>query len=293
MQDVSVLNNHLRPVSSRPSHKLILVRHGESQWNDSNLFCGWCDVPLSHRGEIEAENAGKLILEKTSLHPVSIYTSFLDRSIESAHIIASTLFPDYTTNPARYETKFVSSWKLNERHYGALQGLDKSQVLKEVGPEKYMFWRRSYDGVPPLAESSGSAGAIEARVSDPEILKYSTIATAKYKGVDQDELPRGESLEMVLQTRVRPYFEEVIRPDLLGTKDAECILVVAHGSTIRSLIKYLYNVSNENIQRLNIPTGSPLLIDVDENCVPVNEYTYLDPSGAKAGAEKVKNQGFH
>lgn len=258
---------------------LVVVRHGESLWNNANLFCGWSDVPLTAKGEAEARRAAQLIAH-TGLRAVAVYTSTLRRSMDTAAIIVSAL----DLQP----TVLTASWKLNERHYGALQGLDKARVLRMVGEQRYAHWRRSYTGVPPLSGSTEMPSP-----TDPTILSYATVDEARYALLlgPHESLPRGESLQMALDSRVRPYFQEVILPRLLATTLDECVLVVAHGSTLRGLLKHLYTISDASILEVNIPNGSPMVISVGADGLAVGDYTYLDPEGARRGAEKVRNQG--
>ncbi|ANZ76410.1 BA75_03853T0 [Komagataella pastoris] len=242
-------------------YTIILVRHGQSQWNRSDKFCGWKDVHLSTEGARQAEYSGRLIRE-SGIIPTVLHTSRLTRSCQTGNIILEQLNRQYID--------IYRSWRLNERHYGALQGRFKSDVLKEVGKEKYMEWRRAYEGCPPLLE--------EADHDD------------RYKDVDQSELPRGESLKMVLE-RFLPYVNGVLIP-LLEKDPSEIPLLSVHGSIVRALLKHWFSISDEDISGLNIPNAIPLVITLDKNFRPIGEYRYLDPQSAYVEANKVAHQGF-
>lgn len=244
--------------------RLILVRHGESEWNNLNVFCGWVDVSLTDKGRQQAGNAGKLMKESSyGLKPKMIFTSKLSRAIQTSNIIAAQI--------DRVWIDIVKSWKLNERHYGLLQGRKKSEVLQEVGKEKFMFWRRAYNGCPPSI-SNICANYIDERYFD----------------VDPLELPEAESLHMVVN-RVEPFFHECIKRRLLKGED---ILVITHGSVVRLFIKFLSKVSDNDIQHVNIPNAIPLVYLFDKNLEVVDDYVYLDVLAAKLGAKEVENQGL-
>ncbi len=244
-------------------HTLILLRHGNSEWNTKNLFTGWVDVDLSEQGVQEAKYAGEL-LAKSGLKPDILYTSRLLRAIKTANIaleVAGQLWLDVKR-----------SWRLNERHYGALQGKDKAQTLEEYGPEQFKLWRRSFDVPPPAIDPASPY----AQTNDP-----------RYAGLG-DDLPSNECLKDVI-ARFLPYWESDIKPDLASGKT---VLITAHGNSLRALVKHLDNISDDAIADLNIPTGIPLVYELDENFVPiVAGGVYLDPEAAAAGAAAVANQG--
>jgi len=243
---------------------LVLLRHGESEWNSKGLFTGWVDVPLSSTGADEARGAGRL-LQDAGLHPDVLYTSVLTRAIQTANIALETA--DLLWLPVR------RSWRLNERHYGALQGKDKAQTRDEFGDEQFMIWRRSYDvPPPPIADD------------DP----YSQAGDARYALLPPELLPRTECLKDV-QARLLPYWYDNIVPDLTAGKT---VLVTAHGNSLRALVKHLDGIGDSEIAGLNIPTGIPLLYELDDSFRPTQPGgRYLDPQAAAEAAEAVKNQG--
>ncbi|MEO6826317.1 MAG: phosphoglyceromutase [Microbacteriaceae bacterium] len=241
---------------------LILLRHGQSEWNQKNLFTGWVDVGLTDTGAAEARRAGELLLE-AGLAPDILYTSVLTRAIQTANLtleVAGRLWIDVKR-----------SWRLNERHYGALQGKDKAQTLAEYGPEQFQTWRRSYDVPPPPIDDDSEFS----QVHDP---RYASLGNA---------LPRTECLKDVIQ-RMLPYWESEINPDLAAGK---VVLVTAHGNSLRGLVKHLDGISDEDIAGLNIPTGIPLVYQLDEAGRPLGPGQYLDPAAAAAGAAAVAAQG--
>ncbi|GHB68242.1 phosphoglyceromutase [Flexivirga endophytica] len=245
------------------TYTLVLLRHGESEWNAKNLFTGWVDVPLSAKGRAEAVHGGELIAESGVL-PDVVHTSLLRRAISTAGVALDTA--DRHWIPVR------RSWRLNERHYGALQGKDKKATLAEFGEEQFMTWRRSFD-VPPPAIEAGS--------------EFSQDADPRYADLG-DELPATECLKDVI-ARFLPYWEQSIVPDL---QDGKTVLVAAHGNSLRALVKHLDGISDDDIVGLNIPTGQPLVYRLDEDLKPtVPGGEYLDPVAAKAAAEAVANQG--
>ncbi|NYI07553.1 phosphoglyceromutase [Allostreptomyces psammosilenae] len=245
-------------------YKLILLRHGESEWNAKNLFTGWVDVDLNEKGEKEAERGGQLLAE-AGLLPDVLHTSLLRRAIRTAQIALDRA--DRHWIPVR------RSWRLNERHYGALQGKDKKQTLEEFGEEQFMLWRRSYD-VPPPELSDGA--------------EFSQSDDPRYAALPPEIRPRTECLKDVVH-RMLPYWYEGIVPDLL---DGNTVLVAAHGNSLRALVKHLDGISDKDIAGLNIPTGIPLLYELDADFRPVVEGgRYLDPEAAAASIEAVKNQG--
>jgi 2,3-bisphosphoglycerate-dependent phosphoglycerate mutase len=241
---------------------LILLRHGNSDWNQKNLFTGWVDVRLSELGVTEARRAGELLAD-SGLKPDILYTSVLTRAIQTANLALEVA--DRLWIPVK------RSWRLNERHYGALQGLDKAETLEKFGPEKFMEWRRSFDvPPPPLADDA----------------EYSQVDDERYAGID-GEIPRTESLKLVIE-RMLPYWESDITKDLgLG----KTVLVTAHGNSLRALVKHLDHIDDADIAELNIPTGIPLVYELDDNFAPVKPGEYLDPEAAAAGAAAVANQG--
>lgn len=245
------------------TYTLVLLRHGESEWNAKNLFTGWVDVPLSEKGLAEAVAGGEL-LKKEGLLPDVVHTSLLRRAIMTANLALDAA--DRHWIPVR------RSWRLNERHYGALQGLDKAATRSTYGDEQFMLWRRSFDTPPPAIEP----GSEYSQDTDP---RYADIG---------DELPLTECLKDVI-ARFLPYWEDGIKPDLA---DGKTVLVAAHGNSLRALVKYLDGISDEDIAGLNIPTGQPLVYELDEKFQPIEKGgRYLDPVAAKAAAEAVANQG--
>ena len=242
---------------------LILLRHGESEWNALNLFTGWVDVRLSAKGEAEAARGGKLLAER-GLLPAVVHTSLLRRAIHTSQLALDAC--------DRHWIPVKRSWRLNERHYGALQGKDKAQTLAEYGEEQFTLWRRSFDTPPPLIEKGA---------------KYSQDADPRYAGLGSD-LPMTECLKDVV-VRMVPYWEQEIVPDL---KEGKVVLVTAHGNSLRALVKHLEGISDEDIAGLNIPTGIPLLYELDEQMRPVKKGgEYLDSAAAAAAITAVANQG--
>jgi 2,3-bisphosphoglycerate-dependent phosphoglycerate mutase len=243
---------------------LVLLRHGESEWNSKGLFTGWVDVGLSATGADEAANAGRL-LRDVGIRPDVLYTSVLSRAIQTAHIALQTA--DLLWLPVR------RSWRLNERHYGALQGKDKAQTREEYGDEQFMLWRRSYDIPPPPMPDD-----------DP----MSQAGDPRYALLPPELLPRTECLKDV-QWRLLPYWYEFIVPDLAA---GQTVLVTAHGNSLRALVKHLDGIGDEDIAGLNIPTGIPLVYELDASMRPIEAGgRYLDPQAAAEAAEAVKNQG--
>jgi 2,3-bisphosphoglycerate-dependent phosphoglycerate mutase len=252
-------------------HRLVLLRHGESVWNSSGLFTGWVDVGLSERGAAEATAAGEL-LARAQLLPDVVHTSVLARSIATAELALAAA--DRRFIPVR------RSWRLNERHYGALQGKGKEEIRLEFGEEQFMLWRRSYDvPPPPLAPGSELDPALDPR----------------YRLLAPDSLPRSECLKDVLQ-RALPYWYDAIVPDL---RSGQVVLVSAHGNSLRALVKHLDGISDDAIAAVNLPTGIPLLYELDGQLRPLAPLdprfgvsgSYLDPEAAASSIEQVKNQG--
>ncbi len=241
---------------------LILLRHGESDWNQKNLFTGWVDVDLTEKGRTEAVRGGKLLVENDIL-PDVVYTSLLRRAITTANLALDAA--------DRHWIPVHRDWRLNERHYGALQGLDKAATKEKYGEEQFMAWRRSYDTPPPPIERGS---------------KFSQDADPRYADIGGG--PLTECLKDVV-TRFVPYYEDTIVPDL---KAGKTVLIAAHGNSLRALVKYLDGMSDEEVVGLNIPTGIPLRYELDENLKPlVTGGEYLDPEAAAAGAAAVAAQG--
>jgi len=242
--------------------KLILVRHGQSVWNVENLFTGWHDVDLSDQGRIEARSAGAEI-RKAGLVPDIAFTSVLKRAVRTLWAVLDEM--DLMWLPVE------RSWRLNERHYGALQGLDKAQTVEKHGEAQVKIWRRSYDIPPPPLE-----------VSD----KRHPIHDRRYAKLDPRVLPASESLKDTL-ARVLPFWNDRIVAELKAGKN---VLVAAHGNSLRAVVKMLDNVSEADITELNIPTGVPLVYELDDNIKPIKSGYLGDPEAIKAAAEAVKNQ---
>jgi 2,3-bisphosphoglycerate-dependent phosphoglycerate mutase len=244
--------------------RLVLLRHGESEWNALDLFTGWVDVGLSEKGRAEARRAGELLRDR-GLLPEVLHTSVQRRAIRTAEIALDVC--DRHWIPVR------RSWRLNERHYGALQGQNKRQTLERYGEEQFMLWRRSYDTPPPPLEGE----ALEREAND-----------ARYAVVPPELRPRTECLQDVV-ARMLPYWYDAIVPDL---HDGRLVIVSAHGNSLRGLVKHLDGVSDEAIAGLNIPTGIPLLYELDGDVRPLRRGgEYLDPAAAAAAIETVRNQG--
>ena len=242
---------------------LILLRHGESDWNAKNLFTGWVDVPLTEKGRAEAVAGGELLVG-AGLLPDVVHTSLLRRAITTAHLALDVA--------ERHWIPVRRSWRLNERHYGALQGKDKKATLEEFGEEQFMTWRRSFDTPPPPIEP----GAEFSQDGDP---RYADLG---------DDAPRTECLKDVI-ARMLPYWESDVLPDLDAGRT---VLLAAHGNSLRAVVKHLDGISDDDIAGLNIPTGMPLVYRLDESLKPtVPGGEYLDPEAAKAAAESVANQG--
>lgn len=245
------------------THTLILLRHGQSEWNELNLFTGWVDVTLTQKGREEATAGGRL-LQESGLKPDVLHTSLLSRAILTANLALESA--------DRMWIPVERSWRLNERHYGALQGKDKAQVRDEFGEEQFMTWRRSYDVPPPEL---------------PDDDKYSQSADERYADLG-GEVPRTECLKDVLE-RLLPYWEGSIKEDLRQDKT---VLVTAHGNSLRALVKHLDGISDEDIAGLNIPTGIPLVYELDDDFAPITPGgRYLDPEAAAKNAAAVANQG--
>jgi len=245
------------------NNSLILLRHGESQWNEKNLFTGWVDVDLTKKGIGEAAKAGELLSEADIL-PDVLHTSLLRRAINTANIALDVA--------DRHWIPVNRTWRLNERHYGALQGKDKTQTLAEYGEEQFMLWRRSFDTPPPPIDPNNEF----AQTHDP---RYAELG---------NNLPSTECLADVVE-RMMPYWESNIVADL---KAGKTVMVAAHGNSLRALVKHLDDIGDDDIAGLNIPTGIPLVYTLDENLKPtVTGGEYLDPEAAAIAATAVANQG--
>jgi 2,3-bisphosphoglycerate-dependent phosphoglycerate mutase len=243
-------------------HRLILLRHGQSTWNLENLFTGWTDVGLTEQGEAEAREAGRLIGEE-GLDPDILHTSVLVRAIKTAELTLEVMGRQYL--PVR------RSWRLNERHYGALQGLDKKETAEEHGADQVLMWRRSYDIPPPPLGKDDERHARH----DP-----------RYRDLPPDLIPATECLKDVV-VRMLPYWYDTIVPDLLAGREP---LIVAHGNSLRALVKHLDGMGDEDIIDLNIPTGVPLLYELGDDFTPVSSRYLGDPEAAQAAAEAVARQ---
>ena len=242
--------------------KLVLIRHGESEWNKLNLFTGWTDVELSEKGVEEAKNGGKLLKEGGYSFDVC-YTSYLKRAIHTAWHVLDGVDEAYIP--------VIKDWHLNERHYGALQGLNKAETAAKYGAEQVHQWRRSFDIAPPELEAD-----------DPR----NPANQVQYKGVDPKVLPLHESLKDTI-ARVVPYYNEVIVPEI---KSGKKVLIAAHGNSLRALVKYLDNISDADSAGLNIPTGVPLVYELDEDLKPIRHYYLGDQEKIAAKINAVKNQ---
>lgn len=242
---------------------IVLIRHGESVWNQENRFTGWTDVDLTEKGVAEATKAGNLLKEKGYVFEKA-YTSYLKRAVKTLNVVLDRMDLDWIP--------VEKNWRLNEKHYGDLQGLNKAETAAKYGDEQVLIWRRSYDIAPnPLAESDPRHPGNEIR----------------YKGVDKADLPATESLKDTV-ARILPYWKEVIFPTL---KTTDQVLVAAHGNSLRGIIKYLKNISDEEIVHLNLPTAVPYVFEFDDNMNLVNDYFLGDPEEIKKLMDAVANQG--
>jgi len=246
------------------TYTLVLLRHGESEWNAMNLFTGWVDVDLNDTGRAEAARGGQLLAE-AGIAPDVVHTSLLKRAIKTSQLALEAA--DRHWIPVR------RTWRLNERHYGALQGKNKKETLAEYGEEQFMLWRRSYDTPPPPI--------------DPDD-QWAQTHDDRYASLPPDALPRTECLKDVV-TRLVPYWEDAIVSDL---RSGRTVLIAAHGNSLRALVKHLDGISDTDIAELNIPTGIPLVYDLDANLIPVTAGgRYLDPAAAATAAAAVARQG--
>jgi len=244
-------------------HKIVLIRHGESQWNKENRFTGWTDVDLTEKGIEEARSAGKLIKDAGFDFDIA-YTSVLKRAIRTLWLALDSM--------DRMWLPVVNTWRLNERHYGALQGLNKAETAQKYGDEQVHIWRRSYDTQPPALTADDERFPGHDR---------------RYKGLTNDELPLTECLKDTV-ARFLPFWHETVVPTM---KSGKRVLIVAHGNSLRALVKYLDNVPDNEIVELNIPTGVPLVYELDDNFKPLKHYYLGDPEAIKKAAEAVANQG--
>jgi 2,3-bisphosphoglycerate-dependent phosphoglycerate mutase len=244
-------------------YKIVLLRHGQSTWNLENRFTGWTDVGLSDQGVSEAHFAGELLRDNKFLFDIA-YTSVLKRALETLWIVLQEM--DLEWIPV------VNAWQLNERHYGALQGLNKAETAKKFGEAQVKIWRRSYDVPPPALE-----------LDDPRHPRFDP----RYAGLTKEQLPSTESLKITLE-RVLPYWHSILAPMI---KTGKRILIAAHGNSLRALVKYLDNVSDEEIPELNIPTGIPLVYELDKDLNAVKHYYLADEETVRKAAEAVAAQG--
>jgi 2,3-bisphosphoglycerate-dependent phosphoglycerate mutase len=244
-------------------YKLVLLRHGESKWNKENRFTGWTDVDLSEKGIQEAEDAAKQLIKEGYTFDIA-FTSVLKRGIRTLWIVLDKM--DLMWIPV------YRSWRLNERHYGDLQGLFKAKLAAEVGEEQVLIWRRSYDTPPPALKTS-----------DPRYPGNDN----RYKDLTADETPLSECLKDTVE-RVLPYWHDIIAPTIISGKK---VLVSAHGNSLRALVKYLDNVPEEEIIKLNIPTGIPLIYELDEKLKPLNHYYLADSEKVEQAIKAVADQG--
>ena len=243
--------------------KVVLQRHGESTWNKENKFTGWVDVDLTEKGVNEAKKAGKILKKEGYTFDVA-FTSVLKRGIRTLEITLEEMNLE--------SVKTYKSWRLNERHYGALQGLNKSEMAKKFGEEQVHKWRRSYD------------------IRPPELKKTDKMYPGNdplYKDVDKKDIPLTECLKDVLN-RVLPYWKETIVPVI---KSGKKVIISAHGNSLRALVKYLDNISDDDIMKLNIPTGIPLVYELDDNLKPIKHYYLGDPKEVEKQMKSVADQG--
>ncbi|CAG9322174.1 unnamed protein product [Blepharisma stoltei] len=245
------------------TYRLVLVRHGESVWNLENRFTGWTDVPLTPKGVEEAKQGGKILKENNFKFDL-VHTSLLKRAIQTMNFILNEIDQEYIP--------INKTWRLNERHYGGLQGLNKAETAAKHGEEKVLIWRRSYDIPPP-----------ELQVDDERFPGNDP----RYAFLPKDVLPKTESLKECI-ARVLPYWYDHIGPDIINDKQ---VLVVAHGNSLRSLVKHLDQISDTEIVKLNIPTGVPLVYELNENLKPMRHYYLADENELKKKIEAVSNQG--
>jgi len=243
--------------------KLVLLRHGESKWNLENKFTGWTDVDLTEKGKAEAKNAGELI-NNENINIDLVFTSVLKRAINTMNICLSNMDDN---NPEIFQ-----DWRLNERHYGSLQGLNKSETAEKYGDDQVLIWRRSYDIKPPELDQNDDR--------HPRFDK-------KYENLDPNSLPSSECLKDTVE-RFLPYWEETISPNV---KNGKKVMIVAHGNSLRALVKHLDKISDDKILGLNIPTGTPLIYELDEGLNPVKNYYLGNKDEIDEKINSVANQG--
>ena len=244
-------------------HKLVLLRHGESTWNKENRFTGWTEVDLSEKGIAEAKTAGKYLKENGFVFDIA-FTSVLNRAIRTLWLVQEEM--ELLWIPVQ------RSWRLNERHYGALQGLNKAETAAKYGEEQVHLWRRSYDIQPPALE-----------INDPRYPGYE----ARYKNLAEKDIPRTECLKDTVM-RFLPYWHDTIAP---AVKSGQRVIIAAHGNSLRALVKYLDNISDDDIVGMNIPTGMPLVYELDDNLMPRRNYYLGDADSVKNAMQAVANQG--
>jgi 2,3-bisphosphoglycerate-dependent phosphoglycerate mutase len=254
---------NLRKTTGATMYKFVLVRHGQSIWNLENRFTGWTDVDLTELGKAEAAEAGKLLKDGSYDFDVA-YTSVLKRAIKTLFVVQDEM--------DRHWLPVIRAWQLNERHYGSLQGLNKTEMAEKFGEAQVKIWRRSYDVPPPALE-----------LTDERHPKFDR----RYASLTPEQLPATESLKITLD-RVLPYWNSILAPEI---KSGKRVLVVAHGNSIRALVKYLDNISESEITELNIPTGLPLVYELDKDLKPIKNYYLGDPEEAAKKAAAVANQG--
>jgi len=263
MRSISSSTIHKVLMAHKHTHKIVLIRHGESTWNKENRFTGWTDVGLTETGKEEALTGAKFLKKEGYTFDVA-YTSVLKRAIKTLWIVLEEI--DLMWVPVH------RSWRLNERHYGGLQGLNKSETAEKHGEEQVKVWRRSYDIPPPELETKDERFPGH----DP-----------RYKHLPSSVLPKTECLKDTVD-RFLPYWEDTIAP---AVKDGKKVLIVAHGNSLRALVKYLDNISDAEIVELNIPTGIPLVYELDENLIPIKHYYLADEETLKKAIEAVAGQG--
>ena len=248
---------------SSKTYRLVMIRHGESTWNQENRFTGWTDIPLTQKGVEESREGGQLLAQQSFNFDV-VHTSVLKRAIQTMNVVLSEIDQEYVT--------IKKHWRLNERHYGALQGLNKSETAAKHGEDQVQVWRRSYDIPPPQLEETDD------RYPGHEL---------KYRHVPVECLPKTECLKDCIE-RTLPYWYDCIAPDILSGKQ---VMVIAHGNSLRGLVKHLDQMSEEDIVGLNIPTGVPLVYELDERLRPIRHYYLADEEELKKRIEAVASQG--
>jgi 2,3-bisphosphoglycerate-dependent phosphoglycerate mutase len=246
-----------------PAYKLVLLRHGQSTWNLENRFTGWTDVGLTEQGETEAHEAGKLLREGAYTFDMA-YTSVLKRAVKTLWIVMEEMELEWMP--------VLNAWQLNERHYGALQGLNKAEMAAKFGEAQVKIWRRSYDVQPPALE-----------IDDPRHPRFDR----RYSSLTQAELPRTECLKDTVN-RMLPYWHNTIAPVV---KSGKRLIICAHGNSLRALVKYLDNIPDNEIVEMNIPTGIPLIYELDQELHPMRHFYLGDPEAVRKAAEAVANQG--